>query len=132
MRSPWVAARYFGVCNGPHLVFYDVRSIDQDYQPVLSLETQELTSRFEELVDLIGPKSLVRHLKRRVLDDTRAILSAEVREEHLDTFQRDIRAVLSEVKPIVRENAKAVRARRTPSRIEHWRRLREKVSLNSS
>jgi len=51
----------------------------------------------------------VRHLKRRVLDDTRAILSAEVREEHLDTFQRDIRAVLSEVKPIVRENAKAVR-----------------------
>ena len=46
MRSPWAAARYFGVCNGPQLVFYDVRSIDQDYQPVLSLDTQELTSRF--------------------------------------------------------------------------------------
>jgi hypothetical protein len=109
---PEVACRYFGVCNGFLLALYDLRGLDDSYEPLLKLMAEELPTRFVELYDVIGAPSLVKHLKTRALDDTRALLSAEVREEQVARFAADFQRIVRDVQPRVRENRQAVWSRK--------------------
>ncbi len=111
---PEVRARYFGVCNGREIVLHDVRAVDESYTPLFRCEARELPARFEELARLIGAGSLVRSLKDRVLEDTRVLLSSEVREEQVRQFSAELQKVLREVEPQVRQN-----------RVDVWRRKQQ-------
>lgn len=105
---PEVSCRYFGVCNGRVFTLYDLRTLDESYQPLLKMEAQELPLRFDELYGLIGAPALVKHLKARALEDARSLLSAEVRDEQVDQFAADFQRMVREIKPQVRENRLAV------------------------
>ena len=101
---PEVGARYFSVINGWRIQVFDVRTVGNDYTPILDMRVEELLQRFEELVALLGAGRIRKTLQERIVSDIRDVLSTEIEEERLSEFKGRVNATFREIASVVRQN----------------------------
>lgn len=120
---PEVQARYFAICNGREFALYDVRALDERYEPALRFPLRDLESRFAELRAILGIDRVRDELARRALLDLEKVLLTELRKERVDEIDRSIRSLLTQARQAADENARALWKRRSEEEDEDLREM---------
>lgn len=122
---PEVAARYFVVCNAWNTIVYDMRSIDETYTPLLTIEMHQLPTAFPALATLLGASRIRTTLRQQSLLDIRKLLETEIREESIQELVNEVQAIGREVRPTIRENHRQVLISKSDEHLEAYRKVVE-------
>lgn len=101
---PSVNTPYFLVTNGWEINLYSRDELNEDLDPILSINHDSLKEDFLKLDAYIGATQIMPFLKVKILNNIESVLSGEVYIDRLNEFNDNVKDVISHIKPIVLDN----------------------------
>ncbi len=127
---PEINCPYFVVSNGWDINIYERDNLREDLEPVLSVSRDSLVDKFLEIDSFIGATQILPHLKNKLLNDVKNVLSAEVYLDRLDEFVKEVERVINEIRPHVLENFRDNAVKQKKRGEEDFKKLVNQEPLN--
>lgn len=106
---PEINVPLMAIADGSSIVVYDVTRVKWE-EPVADIPARELLDRFQELVHVLGAKSVAAFVRKSLFSKLQQALEAELDLNVLNTVVDEVRAIAERARPSILENRQSVRA----------------------
>jgi hypothetical protein len=104
---PEVNAPLIVLADGSRVAVHDVAAIEWDV-PILDIERSDLESRFDEILSILGARTVATAVRHRLLNRLGMVLEAELDPTALDDTISRARDIVNQARPSVLENMRRV------------------------
>ncbi|HXN61165.1 MAG TPA: hypothetical protein VN886_12010, partial [Acidimicrobiales bacterium] len=95
------------LADGTHFALYDITAIEWD-EAVLDIPATDIESRFAEIFEVLGARTVATAVRHRLLNRLRTALDAELDLGALDDTVSRTKEIVTQVRPSVLENRRRV------------------------
>ena len=117
---PRVNVPFMALANGNRICVFDVTQEEWDV-PILDISQRDLSNRFADLNAALGARTVADFARRRQLGHLRTALRAQLDEDALDQTIADVKAMVDDLRPIVKEHRAYVASEAWAKGFESWK-----------